>query len=99
MKKILILCFVAAGLTSPQVFAFGSPCSLLGDHALMFAQWRNSGQPYSEVDKYFRGQGDGKLIRMQRTIAEDIYNKQPNTLTPGAWQALAIKVCQQQYGH
>lgn len=101
LKTVLKLGVVATMMLSSQAFAWGSwgnPCSLLGDHALMFAQWRNSGQPHSEVDKYFSGQSDSKLIRMERAIAEDIYSKPVDTLSPGAWQAMAIKVCEDQYG-
>lgn len=96
MKRYAVI-FVLCLFATP-VFAFGR-CDILGDHAVMFAQWRNAGLPESKVTAYFEGQTDGSLVRQEKALAEGIYNHPRGYASPAKWQRLVLRMCHEQYGY
>jgi hypothetical protein len=73
-------------------------CTLLGDHAVMFAQWKSGGKPLKETLKYidesYRGMS---MHNMYRALAQDIYN-QKRKLTPRAWRIAVEDQCKEASG-
>lgn len=95
MKKIICIILLLF-LTTP---AFGlDECSLLGDHAVMFAQWKSSGKALSEtirwIDESYKGMS---LYNLYISLAEDIYNSKKE-LSPRAWRILVEDQCKEAKG-
>ena len=93
-----VLAAILAILISSSTAGAIDQCSLLGDHAVMFAQWKYGGKPLkatlSYIDESYSGMS---MHNMYRALAQDIYS-QKRKLTPRAWRIAVEDQCKEASG-
>lgn len=95
MRILILLLVVSLFATSAEAI---DRCTLLGDHAVMFSQWKYGGKPLTAtlayIDESYRGTS---MHNMYKALAQDIYN-QKRKLTPRAWRIAVEDQCKEASG-